>query len=138
MPEARAGRTDDPLRMYLRQVGSVEYLSREDEFHIAKRIEAGREVMIAGLCENPLTFQAIIIWHDELVEGPVLLRDITDLEATHAGPDGKRVPKIEEEAVDGDGLPAEPATDGEEEIAPPHGRLREIAGEILVRAWERD
>jgi len=82
-------RTDDPVRMYLREMGSVELLSREGEIAIAKRIEAGREAMIAGLCENPLTFQAIIIWRDELVEGRVLLRDIIDLEATYADPEGK-------------------------------------------------
>ncbi|TLP48365.1 RNA polymerase sigma factor RpoD [Cohaesibacter sp. CAU 1516] len=80
-------RTDDPVRMYLREMGSVELLSREGEIAIAKRIEAGREAMIAGLCESPLTFQAIIIWRDELVEGNILLRDIIDLEATYAGPD---------------------------------------------------
>jgi RNA polymerase primary sigma factor len=86
-------RTDDPVRMYLREMGSVELLSREGEIAIAKRIEAGREAMIAGLCESPLTFQAIIIWRDELIEGRVLLRDIIDLEATYAGPDGKGEPK---------------------------------------------
>ncbi len=86
-------RTDDPVRMYLREMGSVELLSREGEIAIAKRIEAGREAMIAGLCESPLTFQAIIIWHDELVQGRILLRDIIDLEATYAGPDGKNMPE---------------------------------------------
>ncbi|MGQ7792964.1 RNA polymerase sigma factor RpoD [Faunimonas sp. B44] len=80
-------RTDDPVRMYLREMGSVELLSREGEIAIAKRIEAGREAMIAGLCESPLTFQAIIIWRDELNNGDVLLRDIIDLEATYSGPD---------------------------------------------------
>src|SRR5262245_23860346 len=85
-------RTDDPVRMYLREMGSVELLSREGEIAIAKRIEAGREAMIAGLCESPLTFQAIIIWRDELNEGKVLLRDIIDLEATYAGPDAKAMP----------------------------------------------
>ncbi|KAB0267092.1 RNA polymerase sigma factor RpoD [Microvirga brassicacearum] len=100
-------RTDDPVRMYLREMGSVELLSREGEIAIAKRIEAGREAMIAGLCESPLTFQAIIIWRDELVEGRVLLRDIIDLEATYAGPEGKGAPRI-------DGEPgAEPAAEGE-------------------------
>jgi len=79
-------RTDDPVRMYLREMGSVELLSREGEIAIAKRIEAGREAMIAGLCESPLTFQAIIIWRDELNEGKIFLRDIIDLEATYAGP----------------------------------------------------
>src|ERR1700677_4225651 len=78
---------DDPVRMYLREMGSVELLSREGEIAIAKRIEAGREAMIAGLCESPLTFQAVIIWRDELNEGKVFLRDIIDLEATYGGPD---------------------------------------------------
>ncbi|MBO0758999.1 MAG: RNA polymerase sigma factor RpoD, partial [Bradyrhizobiaceae bacterium] len=85
-------RTDDPVRMYLREMGTVELLSREGEIAIAKRIEAGREAMIAGLCESPLTFQAIIIWRDELNEGKVFLRDIIDLEATYAGPDAKAIP----------------------------------------------
>ncbi len=84
-------RTDDPVRMYLREMGSVELLSREGEIAIAKRIEAGREAMIAGLCGSPLTFQAIIIWRDELNDAKVLLRDIIDLEATYAGPDGKKI-----------------------------------------------
>src|SRR5471030_2615813 len=84
-------RTDDPVRMYLREMGSVELLSREGEIAIAKRIEAGREAMIAGLCESPLTFQAVIIWRDELNEGKVFLRDIIDLEATYAGPDAKQM-----------------------------------------------
>ena len=90
-----ADRTDDPVRMYLREMGSVELLSREGEIAIAKRIEAGREAMIAGLCESPLTFQAIIIWRDEVNDSKVLLRDIIDLEATYAGPDGKNTPKID-------------------------------------------
>ena len=87
-----AERTDDPVRMYLREMGTVELLSREGEIAIAKRIEAGREAMIAGLCESPLTFQAIIIWRDELNEGKVFLRDIIDLDATYAGPDAKAMP----------------------------------------------
>src|ERR1039457_2973585 len=85
-------RTDDPVRMYLREMGTVELLSREGEIAIAKRIDAGREAMIAGLCESPLTFQAIIIWRDELNEGKVFLRDIIDLDATYAGPDAKAMP----------------------------------------------
>ncbi len=96
-------RTDDPVRMYLREMGSVELLSREGEIAIAKRIEAGRETMIAGLCESPLTFQAIIIWRDELAEAKILLRDIIDLEATYAGPDAKAAPAVpaaEENAAD--------------------------------------
>jgi RNA polymerase primary sigma factor len=87
-----AGRTDDPFHMYLREMGSLELLSREGEIAIAKRIEAGREAMIAALCESPLTFQAIIIWRDELNDGKVFLRDIIDLEATYAGPDAKAMP----------------------------------------------
>ena len=79
------GRTDDPVRMYLREMGSVELLSREGEIAIAKRIEAGRDEMIGGLCESPLTFRAIISWHDRLKVGQMLLRDIIDLEATQAG-----------------------------------------------------
>ena len=75
-------RTDDPVRMYLREMGSVELLSREGEIAIAKRIEAGRNTMIAGLCESPLTFQAITIWHEELLSEDILLRDVIDLEAT--------------------------------------------------------
>ncbi len=75
-------RTDDPVRMYLREMGSVELLSREGEIAIAKRIEAGRNTMIGGLCESPLTFQAITIWREELIEGDILLRDVIDLDAT--------------------------------------------------------
>jgi RNA polymerase primary sigma factor len=89
-----AERTDDPVRMYLREMGSVELLSRQAEIAIAKQIEAGREAMIAGLCESPLTFQAIIIWRDELNEGKVLLRDIIDLDATYAGADAKALPVV--------------------------------------------
>jgi RNA polymerase primary sigma factor len=88
-------RTDDPVRMYLREMGSVELLSREGEIAIAKRIEAGRETMIAGLCESPLTFQAIIIWRDELNDSKALLREIIDLEATYAGPEAKQAPSLE-------------------------------------------
>src|SRR5438309_3106917 len=93
-PEAKGPteRTDDPVRMYLREMSPVKLLSREGEFAIAKRIEAGREAMIAGLCESPLTFQAITIWRDELNEGKVFPRDIIDLEATYAGPDAKAMP----------------------------------------------
>jgi RNA polymerase primary sigma factor len=87
-------RTDDPVRMYLREMGSVELLSREGEIAIAKRIEAGRETMIAGLCESPLTFQAIIIWRDDLNEAKILLREIIDLEATYAGPEAKQAPVV--------------------------------------------
>jgi len=101
-------RTDDPVRMYLREMGTVELLSREGEIAIAKRIEAGREAMIAGLCESPLTFQAIIIWRDELNEGRILLRDIIDLEATYQGPDAKTQPSqpLPGEEAKGDGAKA--------------------------------
>ncbi|MGA7329379.1 MAG: RNA polymerase sigma factor RpoD [Rhodomicrobium sp.] len=103
-------RTDDPVRMYLREMGSVELLSREGEIAIAKRIEAGREAMIGGLCESPLTFQAIIIWRDELNEGKILLRDIIDLEATYSGPFAKQ---------------AEGEEGSEEEFVPEH-RLQPV------------
>ncbi len=99
-------RTDDPVRMYLREMGSVELLSREGEIAIAKRIEAGREAMIAGLCESPLTFQAIIIWRDELNEGKVFLRDIIDLEATYAGPDAQKMQVPVVIGPDGKPIPA--------------------------------
>ena len=79
------GRTDDPVRMYLREMGSVELLSREGEIAIAKRIEAGRQTMIGGICESPLTMRAIIEWRDQLREGTLLLRDVIDLEATYGG-----------------------------------------------------
>ncbi len=96
------GRTDDPVRMYLREMGSVELLSREGEIAIAKRIEAGRDEMIGGLCESPLTFRAIISWHDRLKVGQMLLRDIIDLEATQAGT------VAGEEAADGAAVPPAP------------------------------
>ncbi len=95
-------RTDDPVRMYLREMGSVELLSREGEIAIAKRIEAGRNTMILGLCESPLTFQAITIWRDELLSEDILLRDVIDLEATFGtqlGEDG-----IEEAVVETGGV----------------------------------
>src|SRR5215475_189501 len=79
-----ADRTDDPVRMYLREMGSVELLSREGEIAIAKRIEAGRDAMIRGLCESPLTFEAIMVWRQELREQKILLRDIIDLEGTYS------------------------------------------------------
>jgi RNA polymerase primary sigma factor len=107
-------RTDDPVRMYLREMGTVELLSREGEIAIAKRIEAGREAMIAGLCESPLTFQAIIIWRDELNEGKIFLRDIIDLEATYAGPDAKNNmnPNLLAAPVSADGQPVAAEANG--------------------------
>jgi len=129
-------RTDDPVRMYLREMGSVELLSREGEIAIAKRIEAGREAMIAGLCESPLTFQAIIIWRDELVEGKVLLRDIIDLEATYAGPDGKGAPKVE--GAEGEGEAEAVGEDGEPPI--PEGDLDDddLENNVSLSAMEAE
>ncbi len=105
-------RTDDPVRMYLREMGSVELLSREGEIAIAKRIEAGRELMIGALCESPLTFEAITVWRDELNDAKVLLRDIIDLEAMYgAGPDGQpQPPTANGEAAPG--MPAAPLMNG--------------------------
>ena len=108
-PKELSERINDPVRMYMREMGTAELLSREGEIAIAKRIEAGRENMIAGLCESPLTFQAIIIWRDELNEGKVFLRDIIDLEATYAGPDAKAMPAPV--MVGPDGQPVAPQPD---------------------------
>ena len=83
--EEDLGRTDDPVRMYLREMGSIELLSREGEIEIAKRIEAGRNTVLEALCESPLTMRAIIGWRDAIGEGKVLLRDVIDLEATYGG-----------------------------------------------------
>ncbi len=108
--EGQYDRTDDPVRMYLREMGSVELLSREGEIAIAKRIEAGRELMIGALCESPLTFEAITIWRDELNEGKVLLRDIIDLEAMYSvGPEGQAAAAAAAAAALGpDGQPLNP------------------------------
>ena len=81
--ESEMGRTDDPVRMYLREMGNVELLSREGEIAIAKRIEAGRDMMIGGICESPLTMRAIVRWYQALADGRMMLRDIIDLEATY-------------------------------------------------------
>ena len=108
-------RTDDPVRMYLREMGSVELLSREGEIAIAKRIEAGRNTMIAGLCESPLTFQAITIWREELLSEDILLRDVIDLETTFSG-------QLDEEGVDepiveaGGGDAAKPSEEDDPEL----------------------
>lgn len=109
-------RTDDPVRMYLREMGAVELLSREGEIAIAKRIEAGRETMIAGLCESPLTFQALIIWREELNEQRILLREIIDLETTYAGPEARQAPIIErvEEVKPKDEAPRRPSHDDDD------------------------
>jgi RNA polymerase primary sigma factor len=92
------GRTDDPVRMYLREMGSVELLSREGEIAIAKRIEAGREMMIGGICESPLTIKALITWRDALNDGKILLRDVIDLDATYGGgPNAQQIAAVENE-----------------------------------------
>src|SRR5690242_2251957 len=142
------GRTDDPVRMYLREMGSVELLSREGEIAIAKRIEAGREMMIGGICENPMTIRAIVAWRDALNEGKMLLRDIIDLDATYGsgvfGPvpaevvvvalDGGRI-----EGEGGDGAPngAEPSESADaangEDVSKD---LAEIESELAVEEAE--
>ncbi len=101
-------RTDDPVRMYLREMGSVELLSREGEIAIAKRIEAGRNTMIAGLCESPLTFQAITIWRDELLNEEILLRDVIDLETTFGRSMGEEGEDEEEPVVENLNVEAAP------------------------------
>ncbi|GAB4385624.1 RNA polymerase sigma factor RpoD [Albidovulum sp.] len=107
-------RTDDPVRMYLREMGTVELLSREGEIAIAKRIEAGRNTMIAGLCESPLTFQAITIWRDELLNEEILLRDVIDLEATFGNSldgESEEEPLVAGAAAPAAGASAEPKTE---------------------------
>src|ERR1700733_9800168 len=117
--EATVGRTDDPVRMYLREMGSVELLSREGEIAIAKRIEAGRDMMINGLCESPLTFAAIITWHDQLKAGRMLLRDIVDLEATEgAGAPAADVVDVPEPGAS-DGFAANDDMDADDEDGGP-------------------
>jgi RNA polymerase primary sigma factor len=116
--EEDLGRTDDPVRMYLREMGSVELLSREGEIAIAKRIEAGREMMIGGICESPLTLRAVVDWHDALVEGKMLLRDIIDLDATYgADPEAELTEEeMEQEAAEAEAAPqgSAEAKDGED------------------------
>ncbi|MBV8577365.1 MAG: RNA polymerase sigma factor RpoD [Acetobacteraceae bacterium] len=114
--EESVGRTDDPVRMYLREMGSVELLSREGEIAIAKRIEAGRDMMIGGLCESPLTFRAIVSWHDQLKAGRMLLRDIVDLEATQGGgPSPGEAAAVAAEAAGGEGEASFEPPEGEED-----------------------
>ena len=127
-------RTDDPVRMYLREMGSVELLSREGEIAIAKRIEAGRETMIAGLCESPLTFQAIIIWRDELNDAKILLREIIDLEATYAGPEAKQAPVVERTEEDAKSKPEEKPR----RAARDDDDITNVGGEIRTEEDEED
>ncbi len=127
-------RTDDPVRMYLREMGSVELLSREGEIAIAKRIEAGRETMIGGLCESPLTFQAMIGWRDELLVGKILLRDVIDLDATYgAGPGDVTVTP----APDGAALEAAETTEEEPEPAVPGDEEEDDEGGLSLSAMEQ-
>src|SRR5262245_26657706 len=138
------GRTDDPVRMYLREMGTVELLSREGEIAIAKRIEAGREMMIGGICENPMTIRAIIGWRDALNEGKMLLRDMIDLDATYGSGGFEPVPT---EAVPAP--PTEVGVEGEggdtaESGAPPmasngeaaSGEIVELEGDLAVEEGE--
>jgi RNA polymerase primary sigma factor len=111
------GRTDDPVRMYLREMGSVELLSREGEIAIAKRIEAGRDMMIGGICENPLTVRALLLWRDALNENKMLLRDIIDLDATYGSAVLDDAEAAMVKAAEGGGEDEEEAAEGEEETA---------------------
>src|SRR5215217_1033294 len=123
--KAAYDRTDDPVRMYLREMGSVELLSREGEIAIAKRIEAGRDAMISGLCESALTFEAIMVWRDELANNRILLREVIDLDATYGVLNPSSLPHnqppagevVEEEAEEEQAANGEekPETDEEDE-----------------------
>ncbi len=108
-------RTDDPVRMYLREMGAVELLSREGEIAIAKRIEAGRDAMIRGLCESPLTFEAMMVWRDELINERILLRDLIDLEATYGAENPAPEPKPEEEKDEAEEAKSENDDDDDDE-----------------------
>ncbi len=135
-------RTDDPVRMYLRDMGSVELLSREGEIAIAKRIEAGREAMIQGLCESPLTFQAIILWREELIDEKINLRDIVDLEAMYAAPEpgeeDETPPPVaadaEEKADEEDG---DDKDDYDDENAPSMAQMEEELRPRIIETLER-
>ncbi|MBT8459431.1 MAG: RNA polymerase sigma factor RpoD, partial [Boseongicola sp.] len=144
-------RTDDPVRMYLREMGSVELLSREGEIAIAKRIEAGRNTMIAGLCESPLTFQAITIWRDELLNEDILLRDVIDLETTFGntmGEEDDNAPVVDasaaptsekkstEQEVDADGNPIQVDDDDEDEDEAANMSLAAMEAALKPRVLE--
>jgi len=111
--EDDVGRTDDPVRMYLREMGSVELLSREGEIAIAKRIEAGRDMMIGGICESPLTIRAIVNWHDQLQAGELLLRDVIDLETTYGGGPDAEIAAQESDGEEADAEEVDPEADVE-------------------------
>ncbi|MBT8415548.1 MAG: RNA polymerase sigma factor RpoD, partial [Boseongicola sp.] len=144
-------RTDDPVRMYLREMGSVELLSREGEIAIAKRIEAGRNTMIAGLCESPLTFQAITIWRDELLNEDILLRDVIDLETTFGntmGEEDENAPVVDttaaptaekktgEQEVDADGNPIQTDDDDDDEDEAANMSLAAMEAALKPRVLE--
>src|SRR5271155_2483407 len=134
------GRTDDPVRMYLREMGSVELLSREGEIAIAKRIEAGREMMIGGICENPLTIRAIIGWRDALNDGKMLLRDIIDLDATYGSGGFEQAPPEVVVAAPSEAEPqpkAEPQPEAGNGEDPP-AELTEIESELAVEEAESE
>ena len=121
--EEDLGRTDDPVRMYLREMGSVELLSREGEIAIAKRIEAGREMMIGGICESPMTIRALVDWHDALQAGRMLLRDIIDLDATYGSGPGGEITEEDLEAAEAEGEETEDGkAEGAEEAEGAEGR----------------
>src|SRR5881392_3261366 len=123
------GRTDDPVRMYLREMGSVELLSREGEIAIAKRIEAGREMMIGGICENPLTVRALVGWRDALNENKMLLRDIIDLDATYGTSVLEEAETAMLKAAEAAAEAGEEAEGEEEEVAAPAETEAEGEGE---------
>ena len=138
------GRTDDPVRMYLREMGSVELLSREGEIAIAKRIEAGRQTMVSVLCESPLTMRAIVGWRDSLREESILLRDVIDLEATYGGRaeaagdgGGRREPQRKGAGAAGDGAAAEKENGGADKKPDGGGRDDEFEeGNVSLLAME--
>ncbi len=131
-----ADRTDDPVRMYLREMGTVELLSREGEIAIAKRIEAGRDAMIRGLCESPLTFEAIMVWRDELRNQQILLRDIIDLEATYGAETGPAPAALE--AVEGAGEPEAEKPEGAAEGENPDSDDFDDEAAISMSAMEAE
>jgi RNA polymerase primary sigma factor len=135
-PEVEYDRTDDPVRMYLREMGSVELLSREGEIAIAKRIEAGRETMIAGICESPLTIRAIIEWRDLLVEGRALLRDIIDLDATYGGGPGAPTEPSNANGQAGNGAAPAAAAEPDEPAIEEAGEEEDDESNVSLAAME--
>ena len=125
-------RTDDPVRMYLREMGAVELLSREGEIAIAKRIEAGRDAMIRGLCESPLTFEAMMVWRDELMNERILLRDLIDLEATYGAENPPPEPKVIEEKA------PEPAPPVKGRKRPSQDEIDEVEAERLRQQQQEE